>query len=275
MAVAPDVVLVVESAMGSLGFLDRTRTALRNGRLRLPSLTWGRLEPPPHQLPDVPAVVAALRRLDRELDAGDGVGHFNRMYLQVTELVGERLREGFFVDDRFIERLDIVFAHLYLDAVEGDRKGRALPQCWEPVFTSRSLPLVPIQFAVAGMNAHINHDLAVAVVTTCRQLGLNPGSRGVREDYVKVNVLLAEVHEQVRRSFIDGLLRDVDREMSPLLNLVGSWSIGRARDAAWVNAEVLWKLRHSPQLQEEFRAGLCRAVGLTGRTLLVRLPEPV
>jgi hypothetical protein len=137
------------------------------------------------------------------------------------------------------------------------------------------VPLAPIQFALSGMNAHINHDLPVAVLTTCRQLALDPESQAVREDFVKVNQLLAEVHERVRQSFLDGVVLAVDRELTPLLTLVGSWSVSRARDAAWVNSLVMWHLRHGPQLQEEFRTSLCRAVGLTSRTLLVQVAEPV
>ncbi|MFK5647207.1 DUF5995 family protein [Ornithinimicrobium sp. LYQ121] len=262
--------------MGLLDLLDSVRTTLRIPRLRLPSVPTRRREPAPgHQLPDVPAVVAALRELDAELDHADGIWHFNRMYLQVTELVDQRLHEGYFSNDEFMRRLDVVFAHLYLDTVRGDRVGLVLPQCWEPVFASRRLPLAPIQFAVAGMNAHINHDLPVAMVTACRQLGLDPTTRRVRSDYDKVSDLLGEVHEQVRQSFLAGLALEVDRELTPLLTLVGSWSVGRARDAAWVNSEVMWALRGSPVLQEEFRTTLSRTVGLAGRTLLVQVAEPV
>lgn len=256
--------------MGFLDFLDTVRDVLRlPGRRRKP------VAAPPHQLPTVPAVIAALREVGEDLDHGDGVWQFNRMYLQVTKLVGLRLTQDYFEDRRFMERLDIVFAHLYLDAVRADREGRKVPACWEPVFASRSAPLAPIQFAVAGMNAHINHDLAVAVVTACEQLGLSPDSRTVRADYDKVTTLLAEVHEQVRQSFLEGAVLAVDQELSPLLTLMGAWSIGRARDAAWVNSEVLWQLRDTPMLQEEFRGSLCRAVGLAGRTLLVQVAEPV
>ena len=96
--------------------------------MRLPSLALGRSPVPSHQLPDVAAVVAALRTLHDELPTGDGVRQFNRMYLQVTELVGRRLGEGYFRNAEFMERLDVVFAHLYLDAVRDDREGRVLPQ---------------------------------------------------------------------------------------------------------------------------------------------------
>ena len=264
--------------MGLLDLLDTVRTTLRIPPLRLPSRP-GRSRHgapvPEGQLPDVPAVVAALRALDADLDRADGVWHFNRMYLRVTELVEARLHEGYFADDRFMQRLDVVFAQLYLDTVRGDRVGLVLPRCWEPVFASRWLPLAPVQFAVAGMNAHINHDLPVAVVTACGQLGIDPTARRVRSDYEKVSDLLAQVHEAVRQSFLDGLALEVDRELTPLLTLVGSWSVARARDAAWVNSEVLWALRATPVLQEEFRTTLGRTVGMAGRTLLVQVAEPV
>ncbi|QDO90354.1 hypothetical protein FNH13_10575 [Ornithinimicrobium ciconiae] len=256
--------------MGLLDALDSVRKVLR-----LPPRSRARQAPPPRQLPTVAAVVAALRTIDTELDHHDGVWQFNRMYLQVTELVDERIREGYFANAAFMERLDIVFAHLYLDTVQADAEGRHIAECWEPVFDQRDQPLVPIQFAVAGMNAHINHDLGVAVVATCQQLGLSPSSPGVHADYVKVTGLLAEVHEQVRQRFLNGVVLSVDRELSPLLTLMGSWSIARAREAAWTNSEVLWELRDSPVLRDSFQLSLCRAVGLAGRTLLVRVAAPI
>ncbi|TQL51508.1 hypothetical protein FB467_2655 [Ornithinicoccus hortensis] len=235
--------------------------------------TPGRVQPPPHQLASVAAVIEALRAVDGTLEPGDGIRHFNRMYLRVTELVAARIEDGTFGDREFITRLDIVFAHLYLDAVRGS--GQDVPRCWAPLFESRDAPLVPVQFAIAGMNAHINHDLPVAVVQTCRQLGKDPGDPGVRADYDLVTKVLAEGHEEVRQSFLSGIALDVDRELAPVLTLVGSWSIGRARDAAWVNTEVLWQLQHLPELDAEFRDTLSRSVGLAGRALLTLVPEPV
>ena len=54
------------------------------------------------------------------------------------------------------------------------------PSAWVPLFAQRSRRgVAPLQFALAGMNAHINRDLPVALVTTCRELGLDlrDGSR--------------------------------------------------------------------------------------------------
>jgi len=40
----------------------------------------------------------------------------------------------------------------------------------------------PIQFALAGMNAHINHDLPVAIVSTCTELASSPAAGTVRAE---------------------------------------------------------------------------------------------
>ncbi len=251
---------------------------LRDLAASLPRILPGRRRPsgevplPPGQLPSVAAVVDRLRAIDQALPADDGVAAFNRMYLQVTELVGARLADGHFDNKEFMTRLDVVFASLYLEAVDA-APGTVSP-CWRPLLELRGRRLLPIQFAMAGMNAHINHDLPVAVVRTCRQLGLTPASPGLREDYQRVTGVLASVHEQVRQSFVDPLLLEVDQEVSPVVTLVGSWSVGRARDAAWVNTEVLWQLRGQEALQAEFSRTLSHTVGLASRQLLLPLSMP-
>lgn len=241
-------------------------------RVRAALSPVGRAPVPPTQPATVAEAVARLRAAGEGLDGSDGVGHFNRMYLRVTELVAQRLEDRAFENPGFMERLDVVFAGLYLEAVEAPGQPRS--PAWRPLFEQRRRAgVTPLQFAVAGMNAHINHDLALATVRTCRQLGMHPGSRGVYADYLKVNALLAGVHEQVRQSLLGGVVLDLDREASPLLNLVGSWSISRARDAAWQQALVLWELRASPELTRSYLDALARSVGLVTRQLLTPLDQ--
>jgi hypothetical protein len=47
------------------------------------------------------------------------------------------------------------------------------------------------------------------------------------------------------------------------------WNVGRARDAAWANAEALFALRQQPELSASYLLALDRMVGLTCRGLLV------
>ncbi len=231
-----------------------------------------RLPVPPNQPRSVDEVVDRLREVDRMLPAGDGVGAFNRMYLQVTELVRDRIGEGFFHDATFLARLDAVFAGLYLEQVVAPPS--LVTKAWAPLFEERKAACVPIQFALAGMNAHINNDLPIALVRACRQLGLTPSSPGVKADYDAVTGLLAEVQEQVRQGFLDGVALEVDRSLAPVVTMVGNWSIEKARQAAWVSAGVLWEVDGVEPLASEYLATLGRSVGLAGRLLLTPVGQP-
>jgi hypothetical protein len=214
-----------------------------------------------------------MRAVGETLPDGDGVRAFHEMYVRVTELVRDRVVEGHFSDALFMTRLDVVFAGLYLEAVAAPRPAHA----WEPLLECRRTPgILSIQFALAGMNAHINHDLPVALVRTCRQLGTDLDASGVEEDFQRITGILESVQEQVRRSFFDGVDLEIDAWASPVSNLVASWSIGRARDAAWTNAHVLWELGGVEPLRSEFLDRLDRGVGLVGRCLLtpVAVPAP-
>jgi hypothetical protein len=230
----------------------------------------------PASLPrTVDDVVERLRAVQRELPPGDGAGVFNRLYLDVTERVAAALGEGTFADPGFMAEFDVRFAHLWITAYDAVAGGRRPPSAWKPLFEQRATPgVLPIQFALAGMNAHINHDLPVAVVTTCKQLGLTPDSPGVETDYRRVNDLLAAVQEEVRRSFLDGIALAVDEQYAgPVADLVAGWSITRARDAAWTNARVLWSLEGAEPLRSDFLATLSRTVGMAGRYLLTPVAD--
>lgn len=227
------------------------------------------VEPAPRSVDDV---VARLTEIDASLPRTDGVACFNRMYLLVTILVRDHLVDGFFADPAAMSALDVTFADLYLAAVDAAEAGQPVPKAWRPLFARRSDPgVLPIQFAVAGMNAHINHDLPVAVVTTCAQRGTAPGAGTFHADYLRVNTLLAQVDEQVRQSFESDLVRRADREVAPVLDHLSSWSIDSARDAAWVNADVLWRLRDVAFARDAFEDTLAGTVGMATATLLTPL----
>lgn len=244
-----------------MDWLRRVARAVRD------SLRRRRPRPAPLDGPgSVAEVVERLRTLESELGPADGVHAFTSMYLRVTELVRDRIAEGYFRDAGFLSRLDVIFAGLFLEQVTAP-EGRVSP-AWAPLFEARSLSCAPVLFAIAGMNAHINHDLPIAVVRTCKELGLRPGAREVRADYDAVTALLAEVHEEVRRSFLDGAARAADQALAPVVNQVGAWSIGKAREAAWVTAGILWEIDGVHPLDRDYLDMLSRSVGLAGRLLL-------
>jgi hypothetical protein len=216
-----------------------------------------------------------MTAIDQALPASDGVASFNRMYRLVIESVQAHVTAGFFGDPAWLGRLDIVFANLYLQGVFDP--STATPHAWAPLVDRRADGRVlPLQFALAGMNAHINHDLSIAVVTTSAEFGTSPDAGAHHADFDRVNTLLAEEEPIVRKSFSDALLNAVDRTAPGLQDVVANFSMVKARGTAWANAETEWVLRQtSAALEANFLDGLDHLVGFASRGLLVPLrPDP-
>src|SRR4051794_23660188 len=89
------------------------------------------------QFQSISDVIDGLKAIDEKLPTDDGLGHFNHMYLAVTEGVRDAATDGLFTDSEFLTRLDVVFANRYLLAVQA-ASGRAVdaPHCWS-VITER------------------------------------------------------------------------------------------------------------------------------------------
>jgi hypothetical protein len=213
-------------------------------------------------------VVRRMRTVGSRLPQGDGVAVFNRVYLRVTEEVALRLAgEGFTTSETSAE-LAVRFAGRYLDAVESVFQGRRGPACWRPLFESRGRPGVsPVQFALAGINAHVGYDLALALVETCAARRVRP--QRLEEDFDRVGELLAGLEERVREELMPG--PDLLDAADPLTHLVSAWSLRAAREGAWGAFRGLWGLRRFPGLTEEFTERLDAGVGLVGRFLLTPL----
>jgi Family of unknown function (DUF5995) len=220
-------------------------------------------------------VIARMRATLAPLPNGDGVACFTQLYLAVTEGVQQRLAGFAFADARFLARLDVIFADLFFTALDAATQDpQRIPHAWAPLVDARSARgVAPLQFALAGMSAHINRDLPVALVATCSELGvgLEEGSPQHR-DFEHVNTVLAAVEAEVKAQYLTGFLRSLDRlihRVDRIDDIVAMWDVGRARDAAWVNAEALWALRGDAAASANYLVALDRMVGLTCRGLLV------
>ncbi|MEU7137280.1 DUF5995 family protein [Streptomyces sp. NPDC046261] len=222
--------------------------------------------------PAVPAgidgVLARMRGLDAALPPRDGVAVFNRVYLAVTEEIGHRAAAGGFRDRHAAADLDVRFAKRYLHAVDQASMGRLLPACWRPLFQLRGHPAVqPLQFALAGINAHIGHDLALALTETCRALDVEP--RALEGDFHRIGSMLVAMEERIREELMPG--PDLLDVADPLTHLVGSWTLEAARNAAWASFRALWAMRELPDLVEELTDRVDASVGMVGRCLLTPL----
>ena len=223
----------------------------------------------------VKEVIAQLQAIESAAPRRDGVSCFARLYREVTEGVDSELAARSFTDGRFLERLDVCFAGLFFSALDAYQQVPAdAPSAWVPLFEQRARRgVTPLQFALAGMNAHINRDLPVALVTTCRELGLDLREGSPEQaDFEQINVLLGNVETKIKRLYLSGWLAAADRivhRLHRIDDVVAMWDVGRARDAAWTNGRALWALRDEPQLASEFLEVLDRMVGLASRGLLV------
>ena len=224
---------------------------------------------PNEPVTSVAEAIARMEAIVAATPADDGLACFNRMYLAVTQTVNSELSQGFFADPGFMTTLDVVFANFYFAAAGAASEPATVPLAWRPLVERRaSAGIEPIQFALAGMNAHINHDLPVAVVTTCAELGTEPAAGPHFADFQKVDQLLDAAEQSVRQSFESRPELAVDRHLQAVDNLVACWSINSARDLAWQNSLVLWTLRPEPAASGFFLDGLAAATALASRLLL-------
>ncbi len=212
-----------------------------------------------------------MQGLDQTLPPSDGVRWFNRLYLDVTLAVRQYCQTGTLAAPPFLEDLDIYFANLFFAAFDAAAAGQPVPRCWTPMFNARhDARIAPLQFAVAGMNAHIGHDLALGVIQTCENLGVAPTSGSPQhQDYDAVNSILAAVEAQTKQWLLTGAIKELDHDVAPVDDTVAIWSIEAARDAAWVRAEVVWHVRGIPELFNTYFAALDATVGMECRALLL------
>jgi hypothetical protein len=181
-----------------------------------------------------------------DLAPSDGVACFNGLYLKTTEAVNAELKSDGFEQPDFIDRADVLFANYYLAAFDASALGTELPEAWKPLFKRRGEieRVHPLQFALAGMNAHINHDLAFAVIQTCDEQGRTPREdTPEHRDFTKINEILEAVERRVDQDFSGGVIERADLVLGSTDELAIMWNIANARELAWDVAKVLWPLR--------------------------------
>ena len=97
--------------------------------------------------------------------------------------------------------LDVVFANQYFAAIAaGEVDVSRAPSAWRPLLRARSSRgIARLQFALAGMNAHINRDLPQGIVQVFEALGGDPTTDQTRrQDFDSVNDLLERVEAEVK-----------------------------------------------------------------------------
>jgi hypothetical protein len=215
-------------------------------------------------------VVSLMRRIDIALSPRDGLKWFNLLYLTVTEHVLTDLDSARWSDRAWLERLDVAFANLYFDAIRWAISDAArTPHAWRPLLESRrNTRPRRLQFALAGMNAHINRDLCRALVQVCSHQSFPKRSSGAYRDYTRVNELLERAEDRAQQFLSTGIVGVADQALGEIDDVLAMWSVRKAREAAWVNAEVLSQLARVPLLADRYFDRLDRMTGFASRGLL-------
>ena len=229
------------------------------------------VESPPQSIANV---LQSLHTIDTLCADGDGLKWFNWLYLQVTQAVEARVSSGGFANPAWLAELDVQFARLYFVAAQSALSGGSAAGCWQILFEQRNRTLIArIQFALAGINAHINHDLPQAIVSTCQVMALTPQHDTTPyNDYTAVNTTLDGLIQSAIQTLHVRLLGEALPAVSHLDDTLAAWSISAARESAWNNAELLWHLRDAPPLSATFMDTLDGLTTVAGKALLVPVP---
>lgn len=201
--------------------------------------------------------------------AANRVSAFNELYNKITRRVEGAIRTG--VDEpAFLELLDVQFAKRYFTALDlWNRDQDDTPDVWEVLFKrGRDLKMSRLTAAMLGVNAHINHDLSLALIGTWNELGAPAGDQ-IHPDYLLVNQIFYEEIKPLRRGFATHWQMDLDEFVGPLDDWTQRILVKTTRAHAWDKARELWKIRNDPKDFEAARRAMDRAASLLAEFAIV------
>ena len=182
----------------------------------------------------IDATAAELRRIATA--AGDASGYFPALYARVTERIASSIAAGKFADGPRMDVFASTFAAYYTRVlVQGQPRPRCWQACWD---VADDEGLLIVQHLLLGINAHVNHDLALTVVEVVGDGGDLSSARG---DFDAVNDVLGETYVDVLRS-LDRVSRWTNRVAALGGGRLFNFSLRVARDQAWSAAERIHAL---------------------------------
>ncbi|GAA2656230.1 DUF5995 family protein [Paractinoplanes durhamensis] len=194
--------------------------------------------------------------------AANRVAAFNELYLKITRRVDDALRTGVNQPD-FLELLDVEFAKRYFAALDlWNCDNEDTPDVWEVLFKrGHDTRMSKLTAAMLGVNAHINHDLSLALIGTWNELGA-PTDDLIHPDYLLVNEIFFEEIPPLRRGFSTHWQMEIDEFVGPLDDWTQRILVKVTRAHAWDQGRHLWELRDDPEDFEQARRAMDRAASL-------------
>lgn len=219
-------------------------------------------------------VIATMEAIDNLLPNNDGLKWFNLLYKMVTVAIVNNPPPQGWNDPQWISRLDVIFARLYFDAVLSSlQNSDRTPRAWRALFEARfNTGIDRVQFALCGMNAHINHDLPLAIVQISTEFQKEPNEGSPQHaDFQSVNNILDTVEPEAVQILATGIVGELAQHLGRLDDVLAMWKVRKARDTSWNNAEILWQIRSVQILRNKFLRTLDRLTGFAGRGLLISI----
>lgn len=219
-------------------------------------------------------VLGVMDTIDLFLEEDDGIRWFNFLYRAVTREINERCRRGEWLNTAWVVCLDVEFAKLFFSAVESWISQPVLtPPAWQPLFKRRfDQRLSPIQFGLAGINAHINRDLPLAIVSAQeRMINQPPLPQSLEaQDFIKVNEVLERVEAEALEQLATGWIKGVSRRLDSWDKRGAMAAIRVGRRQAWTHALRYWELAHThPAKAEDYVKKLDGRAAFISRILLL------
>jgi Family of unknown function (DUF5995) len=168
--------------------------------------------------------------------------HFLVTYQRTTIAVGEEIAAGRFEDPAWVEKWDVVFADLYLAALDADRTGTGrVPRPWRLAFDAPS-DLPALRHVLLGINAHINYDLPQALLAVISDDEFTDPALldRRRRDHERIDgVLSGRVASEDDELAATSARTTVDRLLQPLNRRASQRFLREARQKVWHNTTEL------------------------------------
>ncbi|MBO0844247.1 MAG: hypothetical protein J2P22_02375 [Nocardioides sp.] len=193
----------------------------------------------------VESVVRTMQdRLDGLTPAQKHLAGFLGTYQRTTLAVGNAVDDGSFEDPEWVERWDVVFAELYLTALDAHLAGERPSRPWQLAFDA-SPDLAALRHVLLGINAHVNYDLPQALLTVISDDDFTDSSlmASRRRDHERIDSVLASrvAAEDVELGMHGRTL--TDRLLQPLNRLSSKRFLRESRMKVWHNTVALQAAR--------------------------------
>lgn len=165
-------------------------------------------------------------------------------YQRTTFAVGKAVDDDYFEDPGWVERWDVVFAELYLDALDTHLSGGAPSRPWRLAFEAP--PGLPgLRHVLLGINAHVNYDLPQALLAVISDAEFTDSSLMARRrrDHERIDSILAgRVAAEDAELSVRGRSL-TDRVLQPLNRFSSKRFLREARRKVWHNTVELQAAR--------------------------------